>query len=208
MSLPINLVYCAYRVKPCRQIVIRGCCTAGGIWDTKHLVKCLPEVSNRLESTSLGPLYEALGTSHGLQPQVHCIRTGLCDVSQRAVTTGNVRLDMACLIERPHIYGRAHNSVVYCRCSTFWSPGSRSRRAAGSCPNWTMRPAFRATARLMHLLMPMKPGGSLHTSCFCTLRSNDPRLHRRQPWCLSYRFNPISRSTSKLHRTSRTVPRR
>ena len=35
--------------------------TAGGVWDTKHLVKCLPQVTACLESTSLGPLYEAMG---------------------------------------------------------------------------------------------------------------------------------------------------
>lgn len=34
------------------------------------MVKCLPEVSNCLESTSLGPLYEALGTADALQPEV------------------------------------------------------------------------------------------------------------------------------------------
>ena len=47
---------------------------AGGIWDTKHLVKCLPEVANCLESTSLGPLYEALGTADALQPEVRRTR--------------------------------------------------------------------------------------------------------------------------------------
>ena len=33
---------------------------AGGLWDTKHLVRQLPESFPRLPSTSLGPLYEAL----------------------------------------------------------------------------------------------------------------------------------------------------
>ena len=43
---------------------------AGGIWDTKLLVKCLPEVSSQLESTSLGPLYEALGGADEPQAEV------------------------------------------------------------------------------------------------------------------------------------------
>ena len=50
--------------------LIGFCASAGGIWDTKHLVKCLPEVSTHLESTSLGPLYEAMGTADALQPEV------------------------------------------------------------------------------------------------------------------------------------------
>lgn len=33
---------------------------SGGLWDTKHLVRQLPESFPRLPSTSLGPLYEAL----------------------------------------------------------------------------------------------------------------------------------------------------
>ena len=40
------------------------------------MVKCLPEVSTRLESTSLGPLYEAVGTADALQPEVRHNRTG------------------------------------------------------------------------------------------------------------------------------------
>ncbi|CAK0787612.1 hypothetical protein CVIRNUC_010834 [Coccomyxa viridis] len=44
----------------------------GGIWDTKLLVKCLPEVASQLESTSLGPLYEALGGAD--EPQAEVLR--------------------------------------------------------------------------------------------------------------------------------------
>ena len=42
----------------------------GGIWDTKHLIRCLPEVARCLDSTSLGPLYEALGHAGTPQPEV------------------------------------------------------------------------------------------------------------------------------------------
>lgn len=49
-----------------------------------------------------------------------------------------------------------------CRCFISWSPGRRSRKEAGSCPKWTMRPVSCAIVTPMHLPMPMKLGESRH----------------------------------------------
>ena len=58
-------------VSSLKQLVLIGqVAPTGGIWDTKHLIRCLPEVARCLDSTSLGPLYEALGHAGTPQPEV------------------------------------------------------------------------------------------------------------------------------------------